>query len=176
MWIFLNDAFLSIVDKGGNGSTLLVRTRRRGDIDRVFPEAEVQSTPRNDYPLRARIPRSRVAEVIARRVEGLRYPNFKGSVAEPSRHDAYFQVWGIMDRYGRATQRRFMSASLDDPEALETELQARVLAFYDFLAARVAQKVSRDTKSNPLLATKTDPPGCGGGSAKDCQATKLLTP
>ena len=36
--------------------------------------------------------------------------------------------------------------------------------------------LSRDTKSNPPLATKTDPPGCGGGHAKKSQATKLLTP
>ena len=38
MWIFLNNAFLSIVDKGGDGSTLLVRARRKDDIGRVFPE------------------------------------------------------------------------------------------------------------------------------------------
>ena len=28
MWIFLNNAFLSIVDKGGDGTTLLVRDRK----------------------------------------------------------------------------------------------------------------------------------------------------
>jgi hypothetical protein len=38
MGIFLNDAFLSIVDKDGDGTTLLVRARRKGDIERVFPD------------------------------------------------------------------------------------------------------------------------------------------
>lgn len=34
MWIFLSDSFLSIVDKEGDGSTLLVRARRAGDIEK----------------------------------------------------------------------------------------------------------------------------------------------
>lgn len=37
MWIFLANSMLSIVDKGGDGSTLLVRARRREDLTRVFP-------------------------------------------------------------------------------------------------------------------------------------------
>jgi hypothetical protein len=65
MWIFLSDAFLSIVDKGGDGTTLLVRARKAGDIERVFPETEVEETPRNDYRYRARLPRERVAEAMA---------------------------------------------------------------------------------------------------------------
>ena len=40
MWIFLPNAFLSIVDKGDpTGETLLVRGRVLGDIDRAFPKA-----------------------------------------------------------------------------------------------------------------------------------------
>ena len=49
MWIFMKDAFLSIVDKGGDGSTLLVRGRHAGDIERVFPGAKVERTPARDY-------------------------------------------------------------------------------------------------------------------------------
>jgi len=42
MWIFLADSFLSVVDMGDpTGSTLLVRARRQGDIERAFPDAKV---------------------------------------------------------------------------------------------------------------------------------------
>ena len=50
MWIFLPDSFLSIVDKGDDtGQTLLVRGRRKGDIEQIFPNATVQSNVGTDY-------------------------------------------------------------------------------------------------------------------------------
>lgn len=102
MWIFLNDAFLSIVDKGGDGSTLLVRARRSGDIERVFPSAAVQTTPHNDYRFRARIDREEVAEALAQSVREITYGNFKGSVKDHRRHDAYMDVWQAMYRFQKA--------------------------------------------------------------------------
>lgn len=96
MWIFLNDAFLSIVDKGGDGSTLLVRARREGDIERVFMKTEVELTPHNDYRFRARIDRETVALAMAEAVRAITYGNFKGSVKEHARHDAYMEVWSAM--------------------------------------------------------------------------------
>lgn len=101
MWIFLNDAFLSIVDKGGDGSTLLVRARREGDIERVFPEADVELTPRNDYRYRARIDREMVAQAMAAAIRAITYGNFKGSVKERARHDAYMDVWSAMHDFQR---------------------------------------------------------------------------
>lgn len=99
MWIFLSDAFLSIVDKGGDGTTLLVRARNAGDIERVFPEAEVKETPRNDYRFRARLPRERVTQAIADAVRDIHYPNFKGTVKDHARHEAYVEVWDSMYRF-----------------------------------------------------------------------------
>ena len=55
MWLCLNNAFLSIVDKDCAPDELLVRARRDGDIERVFPKAEVEVTLGNDYRCRARI-------------------------------------------------------------------------------------------------------------------------
>ena len=106
MWIFLNDAFLSIVDKGGDGTTLLVRARRRGDLERVFPEAEVEVSPRNDYRFRARLPRERVAQAMAEAIRCLAYPNFKGSVPDPRRHDAYLEVWSALHAWQEREGRR----------------------------------------------------------------------
>jgi len=92
MWIALNNAFLPIVDKGGNGSTLLVRARVAGDIERVSPRAEVAEGEGTDYRFRARINRDEVADAIARAVRAIDYGNFKDSVREADRHDAYVAV------------------------------------------------------------------------------------
>ena len=99
MWIFLNNAFLSIVDKWGDGTTLLVRARRSGDIERAFPEAKVERTPGNDYRFRARLGREEVAAALAEAVKAITYGNFKGSVKERDRHDAYMGVWEVMHQY-----------------------------------------------------------------------------
>lgn len=84
------------MDKGGDGTTLLVRARRRGDLERVFPEAEVKETPRNDYRFRARLPRERVAQALAEAARGITYPNFKATVHERGRHDAYLDTWSVL--------------------------------------------------------------------------------
>lgn len=96
MWIFLNDAFLSIVDKGGDGDTLLVRARHSGDIERVFPEAIVQVGGGTDYGYRASIDRDEVAATIAQSIRSIDYKNFKNTVKESKRHDAYMDVWSAM--------------------------------------------------------------------------------
>jgi hypothetical protein len=99
MWIFLNNAFLSIVDKGGDGSTLLVRARKLGDIESVFPDAQVTTTPNNDYRFRARVDREAVAAALAEAVRQINYPNFKATVKEHPRHDAYLGVWSVMNSF-----------------------------------------------------------------------------
>lgn len=99
MWICLNDSFLSIVDKGDpTHATLLVRARRDGDIERVFPEAVIEVGTGSDYPFRARLPRERVATRIAESLRDLRYPNFKSSVRERRRHEVYAGIWQLLAR------------------------------------------------------------------------------
>ena len=89
---FLSNAMLSIVDKGGDGSTLLVRARRQEDIKRIFPKAKVQAKGGTDYPYRARIDREAEGLRLAEAVRDIRYPNFKSSVDEDDRHEAYLLV------------------------------------------------------------------------------------
>lgn len=93
MWICLNEAFLSVVSKDCPADCLLVRARRRGDIERVFPGARVEETPGNDYLFRAVVKRSDVADALARQVEALDYDNFKNSVRDRKLHDAYASFW-----------------------------------------------------------------------------------
>jgi hypothetical protein len=96
MWIFLNDAFLSIVSDKDNPDNLLVRARHHGDIRRVFPRVEVVITPEADYRYRACVPRTLVAEKIASQIAEIDYRNFKESVTDDNRHIVYFQVWRQM--------------------------------------------------------------------------------
>jgi hypothetical protein len=96
MWIFLNNAFLSIVSDKDNSDNLLVRARYHGDIRRIFPRAKVVITPEADYRYRARVPRTLVAEKIASQIAGIDYTNFKASVTDQSRQIVYLQVWRQM--------------------------------------------------------------------------------
>lgn len=96
MWIALNDAFLSVVDKAKDKSFLVVRARKQGDIEAVFPDAKVQVGGGTDYKYRAEIPRVTVAQAMMSRVMGINYSNFKSSVKDRVRHDAYMKVWSAM--------------------------------------------------------------------------------
>lgn len=99
MWICLNDSFLSIVDDRNAPDRLMVRARRAGDIERIFPDAEVLVGAGTDYRYRAFLPRSKVSNAIAERIAIIDYTNFKNSVTDDDRHDAYLSVWDIMYRY-----------------------------------------------------------------------------
>lgn len=96
MWIFLSDAFFSIVAKPNCTDQLVVRARRPGDIERVFPSAEVVTIPGRDYQFRAYIDRTTVAEAMYRKVQTLSHTNFKDSVREPQYHSACSAVWHVM--------------------------------------------------------------------------------
>lgn len=98
-WIFLNDAFLSIVKSQEKTGHLLVRGRAPGDIETVFPNAKVQETRARDYRFRTTLPAREVAQAVGMRILGIDYPNFKGSVRGTDRHDAYLGVWGTMWRF-----------------------------------------------------------------------------
>lgn len=98
MWICLNDSFLSIVSKGCEPDELLVRARRDGDIEAVFPDAKVTVEPGHDYRCRARIKRTEVARVIADRITGIDYGNFKDSVRDDELHAVYSSAWSVLGR------------------------------------------------------------------------------
>ena len=98
MWIFLSDSFLSVVaDKTDpKGARLLVRARRSGDIERVFPDADTFSLPDSDYAFRAWLPRQRVAAAISKQVDAIDYLNFKDAIINDAYHDAALVVWSAM--------------------------------------------------------------------------------
>ena len=100
MWIVLNDAFLSVVSKRGSQTQLLVRARVRGDIERVFCDAEVFEDVDADYRYRSYIDRQVVSEVISDSISKIDYDNFKNSVSKDDRKrlNAYINVWESLYR------------------------------------------------------------------------------
>ena len=103
MWIFTNRAFLSIVAPKPGGEVdpathLMVRARTKGDLERVFGKrTKVLVNKGTDYRFRAFVTRKRVAGVLAREASAIAYTNFKDSVADQQRHDAYMRVWSVME-------------------------------------------------------------------------------
>jgi hypothetical protein len=98
MWLCLNNAFLSIVDKAKTPGCLVVRARVPGHIEAVFPDASITEATGTDYLFRAEIKREDVAQAVAAQVMGIDYSNFKGSTKDRRLHDAYMDVWGAMAR------------------------------------------------------------------------------
>ena len=92
MWILMNDAMLSVVRHTEQPGAMLVRARLAGDVEQVFPAAQVTVGGGSDYRFRAGLPDAEVADAVRKRLLDIRYGNFKASVREPKRHDAYFKV------------------------------------------------------------------------------------
>lgn len=93
MWLCISDAFLSIVHKDCARDELLVRARRKGDIEKIFPGAKVKRSTTTDYLFRAAVKRTEVAHALEGEVRSITYPNFKDSVKDKRLHDAYLRVW-----------------------------------------------------------------------------------
>ena len=98
MWVFLSDAFLSIVAHRDRPDDLMVRARLPGDLERALPGYPVDVTPRADYRYRAVVPRAVVAQALADYAASIQYDNFKNSVTDEARHRAYVSVWSAMHR------------------------------------------------------------------------------
>jgi hypothetical protein len=98
MWVMLNDAFFSIVSKDCAPDELMVRARRPGDIEKVFPETagKVTEYTASDYHYRARVKRCDIARALAKEVASITYSNFKSSVKDYDLHNAYMRVWNAM--------------------------------------------------------------------------------
>lgn len=95
MWLVLPKAnsFLSIVDASDAPGTLLVRARREGDIEAVFPDAKVVKSVGRDYLYRAGVTRADVAAALTAQVMDLDYPNAKAASDDPGFHAAMADTW-----------------------------------------------------------------------------------
>ena len=93
MWIQFNNAFLSVVENRDNKLELLVRARIKGDIEKIFPEADVFEDDNADYKYRAFISKAKVAARMMLKMTEINYDNFKNSVNETDRKKTYSNIW-----------------------------------------------------------------------------------
>jgi hypothetical protein len=98
MWIFTSKNFINIIQKPGHTEMLTVRAQIKGDIEQIFPGAEVVSNKCTDYKFRAKVPRAEVAKARHDQVTAVNYSNFKSTVTDRKLHDAYMGVWSAMYR------------------------------------------------------------------------------
>ena len=105
MWIFCKLGFFSAVQHRNKPSTLLVRGRFRGDLERLLnslpPEdramcSPVMETPGADYLYRMEMLKHVFAKAVEAIAGEIDYPNFKDSVHEGNwspRDAAYMGCW-----------------------------------------------------------------------------------
>ena len=100
MWICLNNSFLSVVEDRESESELLIRARRKQDIDVVAALLQdgsnrVEHTPKNDYQYRIRASRGELKLLMSLMIDNINYGNFKNSVTDDKLHTMYGRVWGV---------------------------------------------------------------------------------
>ena len=100
MWVFLNNSFLSIVENRNNKEELLVRSRIKGDIEKVFPDSDVFEMESSDYKYRSFIKKTDVSSKLKNIVEDINYDNFKNSISydQSERHNSYLNVWAELKK------------------------------------------------------------------------------
>lgn len=126
MWTMTTAGFFSAVQHRDDPTLLVVRTRDRGDADRLcewyalwaqqlvdlrlrlgqehvpdLPDAAVTAYERSDYPWRVIMPRAAYGAFMAEAVEDLDYGNFKDAVKAnqgEGRAGVYMGVWSTLLR------------------------------------------------------------------------------
>lgn len=98
MWIAMNKSFVSIVQHRDDTNSVVVRARVKEDLIDLFPQQTIDiiETDDSDYRFRLSLDKELVADVVRQRVVGINYPNFKNSVKESWRKQAYMKIWNVM--------------------------------------------------------------------------------
>lgn len=117
MWLFLPNAFFSVVEDYSNKKNLMVRARFSGDIQSIF-NVSAEHTPQNDYPYRASVPKEMVAQVVANNILRINYGNFKNQAEDDTSEqnksawiEALHEVWSVMVNAGDASIFKFPKKS-----------------------------------------------------------------
>lgn len=105
MWIMTTVGFFSIVQKpNDNAGTLTIRSRVRDDLEQLrktyLPSlSPIAENSGSDYPYRAQVKRSELANALGRMILDLNYSNFKNEIYRqqgPKRAKAYGLVWEVL--------------------------------------------------------------------------------
>ena len=105
MWLFTVFGYYSIIQHNKDPELLLVRSRVKGDLEKLKGKylknlGDIVETPIGaDYPYRALAWKSELASAMKQVFLDIDYTNFKSEVSKKQgspRHDLYMRVWGVM--------------------------------------------------------------------------------
>jgi hypothetical protein len=105
MWFCFNDGFCSAVQDRSDPNGLVVRARRRKDIENIFPDKEIIVGGSTDYNYRVFCTKEEFAKLVADSIMNIKYDNFKNSVNDYDLHDLYANFWGLHYDYQRNEDR-----------------------------------------------------------------------
>jgi hypothetical protein len=95
VWIFMQDTFVTISQDANQRDRFMIRARVAGDIEKLFPKAQVIRLDDADFRFRAFVPKARVVEVLGRAIGSVDYTSFKSGVKDKCRAWFYTRVWSI---------------------------------------------------------------------------------
>jgi hypothetical protein len=98
MWIFMNNAFFSIVQNRDEPKQVLVRSRVKQDLLNAFGDHEVIEMDDSDYRFRMFLDKEFVSEQVKSHIQNINYDNFKNSISkdDQERKSYYMRVWEVM--------------------------------------------------------------------------------
>jgi len=99
MWFCFNDGFCSAVQDRDDPNGLVVRARRRKDIENIFPDKQVVVGGSTDYNYRVFCSKEEFAKLVSDSIMDINYGNFKNSVKDHELHDLYCDFWGLHYSY-----------------------------------------------------------------------------
>jgi len=103
IWIFTREGFFSAVQDRNNKNRLCVRTRRRGDLERLAKamrcRLSIKANVGTDYQFRASVNRKQFERYVEQSVRDITYiTGVKDQIdcGESDRHSALYRVWDAM--------------------------------------------------------------------------------
>ena len=99
MWFCFNDGFCSAVQDRNSPNGLVVRARRRKDIENIFPDKEIIVGGSTDYNYRVYCSKKEFADIVNDSIMNINYPNFKDSVMDDDLHNLYGKFWTLHYSY-----------------------------------------------------------------------------
>ena len=98
MWLMTTRGFYSAVQHRDDPDRILVRARCRRDLDAIsdLVPGEPVLLEHADYAWRVETDRATWRAAVAVLAAEIDYPNFKGAIDDPDRHDLYLEVWRVL--------------------------------------------------------------------------------